>query len=58
MPDHVQVTAQIPKELKKRAFIALAEHEQKFTPWLRQQLEKLLEHPCERTQKDNHAQRA
>jgi len=43
VPDRVQVTAQLPRELKKRAFIKLAEREQKFTPWLRQQLENLLE---------------
>ena len=45
MPELVQIKAQIPRELKKRVFVALAEREQKFTPWLRQQLENLLQQP-------------
>jgi len=43
MDDCAQVHAQIPRRLKKQAFIVLAEQERKFSSWLRQELEKLLE---------------
>jgi|RhiMetStandDraft_8_1073273.scaffolds.fasta_scaffold142359_1 hypothetical protein len=43
VPELVQIKALIPRELKKRAFIALAETDRKFTPWLREQLERMLE---------------
>ena len=46
MPDEmVQIHAYIPHDLKKRAFIALAERDTKFTPWLKAQLENLLRQP-------------
>ena len=45
MPEMVQIKAQIPRDLRKRVFIALAEREQKFTHWLLQQFEGLLQQP-------------
>jgi hypothetical protein len=43
MPDGVQVRAVIPRELKRRAFVALAVREEKFSSWLRNQLESWLQ---------------
>ena len=39
MPDVVVVKAVISRELKRQAFVALAAREQKFSHWLRTQLE-------------------
>lgn len=39
----VQVKAEIPRELKRRAFAVLALREQRFNRWLRGQLEALLQ---------------
>ena len=39
MYDCVQVKAVIPRELKRQTFVALAAREQKFSHWLRAQLE-------------------
>ncbi len=39
MRDFVQVHAEIPRQLKRQAFIAFAEQEVRFAPWLRAQLE-------------------
>ena len=38
-----QVKATIPRELKRRAFAALALREEKFNGWLRRELEALLQ---------------
>jgi hypothetical protein len=43
MQDSVQIKAVIPRELKRRAFIALAAREEKFSHWLRAQLESWLQ---------------
>ena len=39
MPEVVQIKAEIPRDLKRRAFAALALRDEKFTQWLRLQLE-------------------
>ena len=39
MPELAQVHAYIPKELKRRVTIALARREEKFSGWLRKQIE-------------------
>jgi hypothetical protein len=39
MPDVVQVKAMIPRELKRRAFVVFAAREEKFSRWVREQLE-------------------
>jgi len=43
MQHSVQVKAVIPRELKRQAFVALAAREQKFSHWLRTQLEAWLQ---------------
>jgi hypothetical protein len=43
MPDVVQVKAAIPRELKRRAFAALALRDEKFNRWLRSQMETWLQ---------------
>jgi hypothetical protein len=43
MEGFVQVKAEIPRELKRQAFVALAAREQKFSHWLRTQLESWLQ---------------
>jgi hypothetical protein len=45
MAELSQVKAQIPRELKRRFFVVLAEQERKFAPWLREQMENLLRDP-------------
>jgi hypothetical protein len=42
MPELAQVHASIPRDLKRRAFVALAAREEKFSGWLRQQIEEWL----------------
>jgi hypothetical protein len=39
MEEYVQVKADVPRALKRRAFAALALREEKFNQWLRTQLE-------------------
>jgi hypothetical protein len=39
MSEVVQIKAEIPRDLKRRAFAALALRDEKFTRWLRLQLE-------------------
>ena len=41
--DFVQVKAVIPRQLKRRAFLAFAMQDEKFSRWLRRQLEGWLE---------------
>ena len=43
MRDMVQMNAEIPRNLKRRAFVAFAERDVRFAPWLRAQLETWLE---------------
>jgi len=43
MGEFVQVKAEIPRTLKRRAFAAFALREERFNRWLRTQLEKWLE---------------
>jgi len=43
MEGFVQVKADVPRELKRRAFAAFALREEKFARWLRTQLEQWLE---------------
>jgi hypothetical protein len=42
MADVVQVKASVPRDLKCRAFAALALRDEKFNRWLERQLEELL----------------
>ena len=42
MPEVVQVKASVPRDLKRRAFAALALKDEKFNRWLKRQLEQLL----------------
>jgi hypothetical protein len=42
MPDVIQVHAFLPRQLKRRAFSALAQQERKFSHWLRDALEEWL----------------
>lgn len=42
MGELVQVKAEIPRDLKRRAFAELALREEKFNRWLRTQMELLL----------------
>ncbi len=39
MPEVVQIKAEIPRDLKRRAFAAFALRDEKFTRWLHIQLE-------------------
>jgi hypothetical protein len=39
MSEVVQIKAEIPRDLKRRAFAAFALRDEKFTRWLRLQLE-------------------
>jgi|SoiMethySBSTD1v2_1073268.scaffolds.fasta_scaffold209326_3 hypothetical protein len=43
MPELVQMKARVPRELKKRVLVELAQREMKFAVWLRHQLEHLLQ---------------
>jgi hypothetical protein len=43
--DTVLVKAHVPRDLKRRAFSALALQEESFSAWLRMQLERLAEAP-------------
>jgi hypothetical protein len=43
MPDVIQVHAFLPRQLKRRAFSALAQQERRFSHWLRDALEKWLQ---------------
>ncbi len=43
MRDMVQLNAVIPRSLRRRAFVAFAEQEMRYAPWLRAQLEAWLE---------------
>ncbi len=43
MHDMVQLNAVIPRSLRRRAFVAFAEQEIRYAPWLRAQLETWLE---------------
>jgi hypothetical protein len=43
MEDIAQVKAAIPRDLKRRAFSALALREEKFNRWLQRQLEVFLQ---------------
>ena len=43
MPDDVQVKASVPRDLKRRAFAALALRDEKFNRWLRSQMETWLQ---------------
>ena len=49
MQDVVQVKAEIPRDLKRRAFSALALRERKFAHWLRDSLQ----HWVEEAEQDN-----
>jgi hypothetical protein len=42
MPDVIQVHAFLPRQLKRRAFSALAQQERRFSHWLRDALEEWL----------------
>jgi len=53
MPDVVQVKAVISRELKRQAFVALAAREEKFSHWLRMQLESLLRQVDEPVREQN-----
>jgi hypothetical protein len=49
MSDVIQVHAFLPRQLKRRAFSALAQQERRFSHWLRDALEEWLqevEQPC------------
>lgn len=43
MAELVQVKAEIPRELKRRTFAALALNDEKFSRWLRVQMEAYLQ---------------
>ena len=43
MPDVIQVHAFLPRQLKRRAFSALAQQERRFSHWLRDALEEWLQ---------------
>jgi hypothetical protein len=43
MPDLIQVHAFLPRQLKRRAFSALAQQERRFSHWLRDALEEWLQ---------------
>ncbi len=43
MRDMVQLNAEIPRSLRRRAFVAFAKREVRYAPWLRAQLEALVE---------------
>jgi hypothetical protein len=43
MPDVIQVHAFLPRQLKRRAFSALAQQERRFSQWLRDALEEWLQ---------------
>ena len=49
MPDVIQVHAFLPRQLKRRAFSALAQQERRFSHWLRDALEEWL-HEVEQQQ--------
>jgi hypothetical protein len=42
MEGFVQIKADVPRDLKRRAFAALALREERFNHWLKRQLEELL----------------
>ena len=48
MSDVAQVKAAIPRDLKRRAFAALALREEKFNRWLQRELEEFLQEIEER----------
>jgi hypothetical protein len=56
MQNSVQVKAMIPRELKRQAFVAFAAREQKFSHWLRTQLEAWV-HQVEATDREGSDER-
>ena len=53
MEEFVQVKADVPRDLKRRAFAALALREEKFNRWLRTQMETLLQEVEEELQESS-----
>jgi len=55
MTDRVQVKAEIPRELKRRAFAALALREETFNRWLQRALAAFLQESDQPQQADREA---